>query len=96
MSKTIVFKDEPKREVFDFFEEVLVEDKYGLIYEVLLSEKKRKMEFYHSPEEKVLDVLFEGDYTWISLMVYVQSICDYYDRNICEPKFTVAFDRGVV
>ena len=89
----IIFEKETKEEIFHFFEDVLVDDKYGKMSVANLEEDKLRMTFFDSLNNMLLDVRFPQDCDWLGLMVYVQSICDYYQRNVGQTKFICSFDE---
>ena len=92
--KELTFENETAKEVGKFLEEVLVEDKYEEVSKLVLIEEEGKIKFYNTSEELFLIAEFDRrNYDWLGLQMYVQSICDYYDRNICQPKFVIYFEH---
>ncbi len=90
--EVLIFEDETKEIIFKKFEDILVEDKCGEVKKLVLDEDKKTMIFYDSSDSPLLTMVFNKNHDWMPLQFYVQSICDYYQRNLGQDKFMISFD----
>jgi hypothetical protein len=81
-------KETPLKDITGLFEEILVEDSYGEISDVLLIEEE--IIICKTSEDKIpVIVIINGEYDKFSIDTTITSICDYFDRVVCRPKFTI-------
>ena len=93
--KEITFKTETEEQICKKLEQILMDNEYGRVKEAHMTESKQEMSFYDKRGDLLVKLCYRGDYDWLTYLVYVQRICDYYDRNVGELKFTVYFENDI-
>ena len=84
------FTDEPIGEILSLIaNDIIADDKFGRITKVTIV-GGTFLKFQKQNGETPVTISFEGDYNPIQIDVELCRICDYYERNLNEPRFRIA------
>ena len=84
------FTDEPIGEILSLIaNDIIADDKFGRITKVTIV-GGTFLKFQKQDGETPVTISFEGDYNPFQIDVELCFICEYYERNLNEPRFMIA------